>query len=174
MDRLSRRDQSALERLYDRYSALVYSLLLRMTQESASAEDLTQEVFLKVWRNAHLYESSRGSLEAWLVTVTRNIGLDHVRSKRERQRRLEDTETMAVAVAEPRTEEWVDRRRRMGQVRTLMASLPEDQRRALELAYFEGLTQTEIAARLEQPLGTVKSWVRSALLRLRGELGGRS
>lgn len=174
MDRLSRRDQSALERLYDRYSALVYSLLLRMTQESASAEDLTQEVFLKVWRNAHLYESSRGSLEAWLVTVTRNVGLDHVRSKREKQRRLEDTETIAVAVAEPRTEEWVDRRRRMGQVRTLMASLPEDQRRALELAYFEGLTQTEIAARLEQPLGTVKSWVRSALLRLRGELGGRS
>lgn len=174
MERLSRRDQTALERLYDRYSALVYSLLLRMTQETASAEELTQEVFLKVWRNAHLYESSRGSLEAWLVTVTRNIGLDHVRSKREKQRRLEDTETIAVVVAEPRTEEWVDRRRRMGQVRTLMASLPEDQRRALELAYFEGLTQTEIAARLEQPLGTVKSWVRSALLRLRGELGGRS
>ena len=81
---------------------------------------------------------------------------------------------MAVAVAQPRTEEWVDRRKRMGQVRTLMASLPEDQRRALELAYFEGLSQTEIAARLQQPLGTVKSWVRNALLRLRDELGGRS
>jgi RNA polymerase sigma-70 factor (ECF subfamily) len=174
MERLARRDQSALERLYDRYSALVYSLLLRMTQETASAEELTQEVFLKVWRNAHLYESSRGSLEAWLVTVARNIALDHIRSKREKQRRREDAETLAVAVAQPRTEEWVDRRKRMGQVRTLMASLPEDQRRALELAYFEGLSQTEIAARLEQPLGTVKSWVRNALLRLRDELGGRS
>lgn len=174
MERLARRDQSALERLYDRYSALVYSLLLRMTQETASAEELTQEVFLKVWRNAHLYESSRGSLEAWLVTVARNIALDHIRSKREKQRRREDAETLAVAVAQPRTEEWVDRRKRMGQVRTLMASLPEDQRRALELAYFEGLSQTEIAARLQQPLGTVKSWVRNALLRLRDELGGRS
>ena len=174
MERLARQDQTALERLYDGYSALVYSLLLRMTQETASAEDLTQEVFLKVWRNAHLYESSRGSLEAWLVTVARNIALDHIRSKREKQRRREDTETMAVAVSQPRTEEWVDRRKRMGQVRSLMTALPEDQRRALELAYFEGLSQTEIAARLEQPLGTVKSWVRNALLRLREELGERS
>jgi RNA polymerase sigma-70 factor (ECF subfamily) len=174
MARLSRRDQTALERLYDRYSPLVYSLLLRMTQETGSAEDLTQEVFLKVWRSAHLYESSRGSLEAWLVTVARNIALDHIRSKREKQRRREDTESVAVAVSQPRTEEWVDRRKRMGQVRSLMTALPEDQRRALELAYFEGLTQSEIAARLEQPLGTVKSWVRNALLRLRDELGGRS
>lgn len=174
MERLTRRDQTALERLYDRYSPLVYSLLLRMTQDTGSAEDLTQEVFLKVWRNAHLYESSRGSLEAWLVTVARNIALDHIRSKREKQRRREATDTVVVAVSEPRTEEWVDRRRRMGQVRSLMTALPADQRRALELAYFEGLTQTEIAARLQQPLGTVKSWVRNALLRLRDELGGRS
>jgi RNA polymerase sigma-70 factor, ECF subfamily len=174
MELLSRRDQSALEQLYDRYSTLVYSLLLRMTQEAASAEDLTQEVFLKVWRNAHLYESSRGSLEAWLVTVARNLALDHIRSKGEKQRRREDTATIAVAVARPRTEEWIDRRRRMQQVRSLMTALPDEQRRSLELAYFEGLTQTEIAARLEQPLGTVKSWLRNALLRLRDGLGGRS
>jgi RNA polymerase sigma-70 factor (ECF subfamily) len=174
MELLSQRDQAALERLYDRYSTLVYSLLLRITQEAASAEDLTQEVFLKVWRNAHLYEASRGSLEAWLVTVARNLALDHVRSKQEKQRRREDATTFAVAVARPRTEEWVDRRKRMEQVRSLMTSLPQEQRRSLELAYFEGLTQTEIAARLEQPLGTVKSWLRNALLRLRDELGGRS
>jgi RNA polymerase sigma-70 factor (ECF subfamily) len=174
MELLCQRDQTALEQLYDRYSTLVYSLLLRITQEAASAEDLTQEVFLKVWRNAHLYESSRGSLEAWLVTVARNLALDHVRSKREKQRRREDTTTLAVAVSRPRAEEWVDRRKRIEQVRSLMTSLPPEQRRSLELAYFEGLTQSEIAARLDQPLGTVKSWLRNALLRLRDELGGRS
>jgi RNA polymerase sigma-70 factor (ECF subfamily) len=174
MELLGRGDQTALARLYDRYAALVYALLLRMTQDAGLAEDLTQEVFLKVWRNAHLYESSRGSLEAWLVTVARNVALDHLRSKRERQRRREDTETLAFAVSTPRTEEWVDRRRRIERVRSLMTALPDEQRRSLELAYFEGLSQSEVAARLEQPLGTVKSWLRNALLRLRDELGGCS
>jgi RNA polymerase sigma-70 factor (ECF subfamily) len=174
MERLAQRDQAALERLYDRYSTLVYSLLLRITREAASAEELTQEVFLRLWRNAGAYEASRGSLEAWLVTVARNIALDHLRSKREKQRRREGEETLGVAVTLPRTEEWVDRRKRIERVRVLMTSLPEEQRRSLEMAYFEGLTQSEIAAHLEQPLGTVKSWLRNALIRLRDELGGRS
>ena len=175
MEQLIRREPRALELLYDRYSRAVYSLVLRIAQQTASAEEIVQDVFLQLWRNAHLYQAARGPLEPWLFTVARNRALDHLRLKREKQRRREETlELQPAAVAAPNPEDVMDRQRRAERVRGLMRALPEQQRRAIELAFFEGLTHSEIAAALREPLGTVKSWIRSGLLRLREALEGAS
>lgn len=175
MEQLIRREPRALELLYDRYSRAVYSLVLRIAQQTASAEEIVQDVFLQLWRNAHLYQAARGPLEPWLFTVARNRALDHLRLKREKQRRREETlELQPAAVAAPNPEDVMDRQRRAERVRGLMRALPEQQRRAIELAFFEGMTHSEIAAALREPLGTVKSWIRSGLLRLREALEGAS
>jgi len=173
MDRLVRRDQDAMEQLYRRYSRIIYSLALRITQQAASAEEIVQDVFLLLWRNAHRYEVSRGGLEPWLLTLARNRSLDLLRMKREKQRRREDAlDDSPVPAAHPSAEAAIDRQRRAEQVRAVMASLPAAQRKAIELAFFDGMTHSEIAAALAQPLGTVKSWIRNGLLRLRESLEG--
>ncbi len=171
MEELIHGAPEALERLYDRYSRAVYSLVLRIAQQSASAEEIVQDVFVQLWRNAHLYQPSRGPFEPWLFTLARNRALDYMRLKREKQRRREDTlELQPLACAAPNPEYVVDRERRAQQVRSVMQSLPERQRKAIELAFFEGMTHGEIAQTLHEPLGTVKSWIRTGLLRLRGSL----
>jgi len=175
------RDPQALETLYDRYARPVYSVLLRVVGDRAAADELQQEVFLKLWRNAQTFDRARASALPWLLTLARNAALDRVRTKAERQRRREfgDDESSTALQSAPHAsarhdEAWLDRRRLAEQVSEALEQLPEPQRRALELAYFEGLSQTEIAAQLDAPLGTVKSWVRKALLRLRDDLGGPS
>lgn len=172
MEQLIRREQRALERLYDRYSGTVYSLVLRIVQQAASAEEIVQDVFLQLWRNAHLYQSSRGPLVPWLFTIARNRALDHIRMKGERQRRREDTlELQPAAIVSLDPEHMVDRQRLAERVRAVMESLPQQQRHAIELAFFQGMTHSEIAEALRQPLGTVKSWIRTGLLRLQEALG---
>jgi RNA polymerase sigma-70 factor (ECF subfamily) len=160
-----------LEQLYNRYCRPIFSLVLRITQQVATAEEVVQDVFLQLWRNAHKYQSTRGALEPWLFTLARNRALDHLRMKQEKQRRREDTieENVALpaAITAPNPESEVDRQRRAEKVRAHMASLPEKQRRAIELAFLDGMTHSEIAAALTEPLGTVKSWIRGGLLRLR-------
>ncbi len=171
MQRLIRREAGALEVLYDRHSRAVYSLALRIAQQSAAAEEIVQDVFLLLWRNAHRFEPSRGPLEPWLFTMARNRALDHLRLKREKQRRREETlDLQPAAFAAPNPEATLDRERRAERVRALMRSLPEQQRHAIELAFFEGLTHSEIAGAMKEPLGTVKSWIRNGLLRLRESL----
>jgi RNA polymerase sigma-70 factor (ECF subfamily) len=171
MEQLIRREPEALERLYERHARAVYSLALRITRQTASAEEIVQDVFLQLWRNAHIYQSSRGPLEPWLFTLARNRALDHMRLKREKQRRREETlDLQPVAFAAPNPEYLVDRKRRAEHVRAVMRSLPQEQRQAIELAFFEGMTHSEIAATLREPLGTVKSWIRTGLLRLREAL----
>ena len=171
MERLARRDTAALETLYDRYSRAVYGLVFRIAQQAATAEEVVQDVFLQLWRNAHLYRSSRGRLEPWLFTMARNRALDHMRLKREKQRRREDAlEMHPAAFVAPNPESLVDQKRRAERVRSLIQSLPAKQQKAIELAFFEGLTHTEIAQALQEPLGTVKSWIRGGLLRLREAL----
>jgi len=174
MARVLHRDSRALELLYDRYSRLVYSLVLRIAQQPASAEEIVQDVFLQIWRNAKRYQAARGPLGPWLFTVARNRALDFLRLKREKQRRREDPEDFSIlpaAVASPDPEGALDQARRGEQVRAQMGSLPEAQRRAIELAFFEGMTHSEISAAMGEPLGTVKSWIRGGLLRLREVLG---
>jgi len=169
--RLLQQDVSAFEQLYDRHSRLVYGLLLRILQQAGTAEEVAQDVFLQLWRNADQYDESRGPFVPWLLTLARNRALDTLRLKSERQRRREDqAEELPLVVAVPQYEKDLDEKRRAEKVRALMASLNPQQKRAIELAYFEGLSHSEIAEALKEPLGTVKSWIRNGLLRLKEEL----
>jgi RNA polymerase sigma-70 factor (ECF subfamily) len=158
----------AFEQLYDRHCRLVYSLVLRIVQQAGTAEEIVQDVFLQLWRNAAQFDATRGPFLPWLLTLARNRALDTLRLKSERQRRREDqTEELPSISAVPQFEKELDEKRRASRVRELMTSLQPQQKRAIELAYFEGLTHTEIAAALQEPLGTVKSWIRNGLLRIR-------
>jgi len=173
MERILQRDAGALETLYDRYGRPVYSLVLRIAQHPSSAEEIVQDVFMQLWRSADRFQISRGPLEPWLFTMARNRALDFLRLKREKQRRREDSsdsEIMPSAVARPDPEGAIDRSRRAEKVRALMTSLPDAQRRALEMAYFEGMSHSEIAESMGEALGTVKSWIRGGLMRLRDSL----
>lgn len=171
MQGLARKNQGALETLYDRYSRPVYSLALRITRQPAAAEEIVQDVFLQLWRTADRFEVSRGHLEPWLFTLARNRALDQLRMKTEKQRRREDAiEGMPIASPPQNFEAGLDARRQGEKVRGVMALLPELQRKAIELAFFDGMTHSEIAQAMQQPLGTVKSWIRSGLLRLREAL----
>jgi RNA polymerase sigma-70 factor (ECF subfamily) len=169
--RLLQKDVSAFEQLYDRHSRPIYSLVLRILQQAGTAEEVVQDVFLQLWRNAAQYDVSRGPFVPWLFTLARNRALDTLRLKSERQRRREDqTEELPPIATVPQYEQQLDEKRRAEKVRALMASLSPQQKRAIELAYFEGLSHSEIAAALKEPLGTVKSWIRNGLLRLKEEL----
>jgi RNA polymerase sigma-70 factor (ECF subfamily) len=166
--RLLQRDVSAFEELYDRHSRLVYALVLRILQQATTAEEVVQDVFLQLWRNTALYDGSRGPFVPWLLTMARNRALDQLRLKSERQRRREvQTDELRAVVAIPDFEGSLDEKRRAVRVRELMGSLNPQQKRAIELAYFEGLSHSEIANALKEPLGTVKSWIRNGLLRLK-------
>lgn len=165
---LLRQDVNAFEQLYDRHSRIVYSLVLRILQQAATAEEVVQDVFLQLWRNAASYDSARGPFVPWLLTMARNRALDHLRLKSERQRRREDfTDELPPVASAPDYERELDERRRVERVRALMSGLQPQQKRAIELAYFEGLSHSEIAEKLKEPLGTVKSWIRNGLLRLK-------
>ena len=169
--RLLQKDVSAFEQLYDRHSRPIYSLVLRILQQAGTAEEVVQDVFLQLWRNAAQYDVSRGPFVPWLFTLARNRALDTLRLKSERQRRREDqTEELPPIASVPQYEQQLDEKRRAEKIRALMASLSPQQKRAIELAYFEGLSHSEIAAALKEPLGTVKSWIRNGLLRLKEEL----
>src|SRR5262245_4909322 len=166
--RLLQRDVNAFEELYDRHSRIVYGLVLRILQQASTAEEVVQDVFLQLWRNAAQYDSSRGPFLPWLLTLSRTRALDHLRLKSERQRRREDqTEELPSAIASPDFEGGLDQKRRATRVRELMSALQPQQRRAIELAYFEGMSHSEIAEKLQEPLGTVKSWIRNGLLKLK-------
>jgi RNA polymerase sigma-70 factor (ECF subfamily) len=173
MERVLQRDALALETLYDRYGRPVYSLVLRILQQPASAEEIVQDVFLQLWKNADQYQISRGPLGPWLFTVARNRALDLLRLKREKQRRREDSvdfEPPPSAVQWPDPEGAMDQSRRAAKVRAVLGLLPEVQRHAIELAFFDGMSHSEISAALGEPLGTVKSWIRGGLLKLRESL----
>lgn len=176
VSRLLQRDVSAFEQLYDRHSRTVYGLVLRILQQAGSSEEVVQDVFLQLWRNAGLYDESRGPFVPWLLTLARNRALDVLRLKSERQRRREQQteELPPVVSAPPEYEKQLDEKRRAEKVRTLMSFLNPQQRKAIELAYFEGLSHSEIAAALKEPLGTVKSWIRNGLLRLKEGLQATS
>jgi RNA polymerase sigma-70 factor (ECF subfamily) len=169
VQRLLHKDVSAFEQLYDRHSRAVYSLVLRILQQAGTAEEVVQDAFLQLWRNAERYDESRGPFVPWLLTLARNRALDTLRLKSERQRRREEQteELPPVVAAPPEFEKQLDNKRRAEKVRTLMSFLNPQQRKAIELAYFEGLSHSEIAETLKEPLGTVKSWIRSGLLRLK-------
>jgi RNA polymerase sigma-70 factor, ECF subfamily len=169
--RLQRRDPQALAELYDKYGRIVFSLIVRIVRDQGVAEDLTQEAFLRVWNRMAGFDAQRGALGAWMLTVARNRAIDYLRSVDGRTRKnaieLTAMETPAVFVDLEANLMNSDRARRL---KGAFGKLNEKQRMVIELAYFEGLSQTEMAERMNQPLGTVKTWVRSALQVLRSEL----
>jgi RNA polymerase sigma-70 factor (ECF subfamily) len=163
-------DRSALGPLYDRYGGVVYGLARAILQSQEEAEDLTQEIFVTLCQGT-TYDATRGSLGAFLTTLTRSRAIDRVRSRGRHVRLLHASWRNAPALELPLPA--VDRlalRECSERVRGAVAELPENERRVLEMAYYQGLTQAEIAATLEAPLGTVKSWCRRGLLGLRAAL----
>jgi RNA polymerase sigma-70 factor, ECF subfamily len=168
VSRLLQKDVGAFEELYDRHSRIVYALVVRILQQSPTAEEVVQDVFLQLWRNAAQYQVARGPFVPWLLTLARNRALDHLRLKSERQRRREDqTEELPAISQAPEYEKALDEKRRAERVRSLIGTLSAPQKKAIEMAYFEGLSHSEIANALHEPLGTVKSWIRNGLLRLK-------
>ena len=168
---LESRDQKALETLYDRYGDYVYSVCLRMVGDVQLAEDLTQEVFLRLWRRPDLYDVNRGRFVTWLLSVARNRGIDERRSrgrrfKHESPPSLAAEEMLASAPADDGADIAVLSEERVV-IEKALATLPAEQRLAIQLAYFGGYTQQEIAAGLSQPLGTVKTRIRLGLQKLR-------
>jgi len=171
MERLQRREPQALSELYDRYGRLVYSLILRVVRDTGIAEDLVQETFLRVWNRVQGFDAQRGSIGPWLLAVARNRAIDYLRSASGRERNaveFEETDHPALYTDMEQDILTSDATRR---IKAAMEKLSANQRQVIELAYFEGLSQTEMAERMGQPLGTVKTWVRTALKHLRDELG---
>jgi RNA polymerase sigma-70 factor (ECF subfamily) len=169
--RLQRRDPQALAELYDRYGKMAYSLVLRVVRDNAIAEDLVQETFLRVWNRVHSIDSEKGSLGPWLLAIARNRAIDYLRSSAGRERNAVELDEADHAPLYQSMEAEIlisDQGRR---VKAAMDKLSPNYRTVMELAYFEGLSQSEMAAKLGQPLGTIKTWVRAALQCLREELG---
>jgi RNA polymerase sigma-70 factor (ECF subfamily) len=171
LSRVVSRDADAFALLYDQYAPLVFKLVLRMMKDRAEAEDLLQEIFLQVWRTAASYDARRGDVSAWLTTIARSRAIDRLRSPQYRWRAVEMPEGAEAKLAggsDPRDE--LSAREGATTVRHALAALPEEQRRVIELAYFDGLTQSQIAQKVQEPLGTVKTRIRLGMLKLRGVL----
>jgi len=169
--RLKRRDASAMADLYDRFGRVAYSVIFTIVRDTGIAEDLVQETFLRVWNRMNGFDAERGALGPWLLTVARNRAIDHIRSAGARISRnayeLEEREYPSLFANAEEAIVIADQARR---IRLALDTLNEKQKRVVELAYFEDLNQTEIADKLGEPLGTVKTWARTALKRLREEL----
>ena len=170
MARLAYRDIEAFETLYERYGTLVYSTALRVMGDTQLAEDIAQETFLRLWRTPELYVPERGRFGTWLLSATRNRAIDYVRQRGRRWKREVTTEgpqkePAATRMADPAfIAQLSDVRRR---VREALQTLPAEQRRAIELAYYGGYTQQEIGSLLKQPLGTIKTRIRLGMQKLR-------
>jgi len=169
--RLRQRDADAMRELYDRYGRLVYSLILRIVRNSAAAEDLVQETFLRIWNRMQAFDQERGALGPWVLAVARNRAIDYLRST--------DARMSAGALELDHLEhpgrfcDFEDRALSLDRAQRLKGAfekLTPQQKTVVELAYYEGLSQTEMAERMQQPLGTIKTWVRSALKVLREQL----
>lgn len=164
-------DERALSDLYDRYQAQMYGLAMRITRDPALAQDAVQEAFVGVWRNATKYASGRSTVRTWMLSITHHRAIDILRRRRPTTA-LPEIETADPALTAPDVWPEVAQTLDRAAVASAMATLPEAQREAIQLAYFEGLTQVEIAERTGTPLGTVKSRVRLGLLAMRRVLEG--
>jgi RNA polymerase sigma-70 factor (ECF subfamily) len=170
--RIAGGDEEALASLYDHYKSILFSLILRILHSRSEAEDILQDVFIQVWKKAADFDETRGRPFTWLVTLARSRAID-------RLRQLNSRERTATEAGRDAPEDWTDAEKdaikseQSAVIHGALAELPEDQRRTLLLAYFEGLTQTEIAAKLNAPLGTVKTRMRSGMIKLRELLGDK-
>ena len=171
---LRRRDPQAMAKLYDTFGQVVFSVIHRIVHDTGVAEDLAQETFLRVWNQAQAFDPSRGSASAWVLAVARNRAIDWLRSAAGKASNLWDSYDIERPGNFADMEKVLINSDQARRVRDAMARLNENQRSVIELAYFEGLSQSEMAERMGQPLGTVKTWVRAALKCLREELSAAS
>lgn len=169
---IAARDEAALAQLYDRYRAILFGLLMRILNNREEAEDVLQEVFLQVWRKAADFDENRGRPFTWLVTLARSRGIDRLRTLASRERVAEaGAREVSEEISDAATDALKSEQR--GLVSDALAKLPDEQKRPIMLAYFDGLTQSEIATRLGAPLGTVKTRMRTGMIRLRELLAGQ-
>jgi len=175
ISKVARRDKNAFGVLYDRYCQLALSLAWRILNEREEAEDAVQEAFLQVWREAGSYDPKRGNVSTWLTTIARSRAIDKLRSRKARKvydPASEDFQEVAEQLPDKGIlRDGLDNRLLM---RKVFGSLSVEQRVAIEMAYYEGMSQTEIAEALREPLGTIKTRIRGGLLRLRALLGPSS
>ncbi len=175
MMRLAERDANALTTIYDRYARPIYSLAIRIMGKPERAEEVVQEVFIKLWRKPHSYDPQRGAFINWVLGVTHNQAIDELQRERNHERSVSHSlptageEELSIDVpdptADPADQAWYSVR--LDIVREALMRLPQAQREVIELAYFSGLTQVEIAVRLAEPLGTIKTRTRLALQKLK-------
>ena len=155
-------EPGAMSELYDRYSSVVYGVALRVLQDAAAAEDVLQDIFLQLWRKPDAFDGSRGSLVAWLAVIARHRSIDRLRQRRPET----DIEEVVIAGTTDLRDD-TERSLMIEKVRAALGEMGADQRKALELAYFQGLTHNEIAEKTGEPLGTIKTRIRSGLQALR-------
>jgi RNA polymerase sigma-70 factor (ECF subfamily) len=165
IDRVRVREQQAMAEIFDRYAGLVYSVALRVLNDSGYAEDVMQEIFFQLWRNPDSFSPSRGSLGAWLLVVARNRAIDQLR-----QRRSGEPVDEVIVASSTDLHNEAERSMIIQRVQGIIGNLPKEQQQSLEMAFFEGLSHSEIAEKTGQPLGTVKTRIRSALTSLRKRL----
>jgi RNA polymerase sigma-70 factor, ECF subfamily len=177
MARLVAGDERALGVLYDRHGAMAFGLASAMMRDQADAEEVVADAFSQIWRSAPSFDRSRGSVTAWVATIVRTRALDLLRSQKRRARVLDEAAAMtadgdspALSSGAPSPDRGVEQSEAQRLVRSALDALPEAQRRVLELAYFGGLSQSEIAEELREPLGTVKTRMRSGMEKLRTAL----
>jgi len=177
MRRVAQGDKAAFAELYDRFSRPLYATALRIVSDATEAQDIVHDAFLTVWEKAAVFESDRGTAFGWAVTLVRNRAIDRVRTRRRRSELLASSQPADLGYQEDSAGPAADDSATLGDqaraVRAAVATLPHEQQRALELAFFSGLTQQEIAEKLAEPLGTVKARIRRGLLKLRESLAHR-
>jgi RNA polymerase sigma-70 factor (ECF subfamily) len=169
---IAARDEAALAQLYDRYDRILFGLLMRILNNREEAEDVLQETFLQVWRKAADFDETRGRPFTWLVTLGRSRAIDRLRTLASRERIAEaGAREVSEEISDAATDAFKSEQR--GLVSNALAKLPDEQKGPIMLAYFDGLTQSEIATRLGAPLGTVKTRMRTGMIRLRELLAGQ-
>jgi RNA polymerase sigma-70 factor (ECF subfamily) len=175
ISRVSEGDPKALEVLYERYNRVVYSFALRIIGDPQIAEELLQEVFFRAWQQGKAFRETRGAFVTWLLSITHNMAIDEVRKRRRRPQKADSEEPELILAGVQDTsqdvegEVWISSLR--STIEAAMVQLPAPQREAIELAYFQGLTQREISERLGEPLGTIKTRMRLGIQKLREQLG---
>jgi RNA polymerase sigma-70 factor (ECF subfamily) len=169
---IAQRDERALERLYERYGRAIYSLVLRMLHDPSRAEEVSQEVFLKVWRRPDSYSPGRGPFVTWLLSVAHHRAVDELRARRHDTLPIDGADGGGLEIVDESADlaevAWFGERRVA--IRAALGGLPQTQRHAIELAYYAGLTQREISDRLGEPIGTIKTRMRLAMQKLRTSL----
>jgi RNA polymerase sigma-70 factor (ECF subfamily) len=168
--RLAAGDATAMSELYDRHARAVYSLASRILSDRHEAEDVVQDVFAQAWRQATRYDPERGTVATWLLVMARARAIDRLRSRRGQAVRSEREGVVTAPAPGPGPEADAITAEQVDRLRAALRELTDAQRTAIELAYYEGLSQTEVAARLQEPLGTIKTRIRSGLLKLRAAL----